>query len=228
MFFQGTAFLGQGLHYFTQSLLIPVFILLLYYMIFILIELGVLISEYRQQRKTQLPDPVKIHRELHQLGGKLAIDPRKLIQSNWSHTCKSVITQLTEIYEEKPEVKRILVDRMLEEEEEKAERALARIDKAVKVGPMLGLLGTIIPLGPGLAALGQGDLSLLAESLMIAFDTTVAGLAVGGLAFAISKVKKRWYVRELRTLETVVQLILEGGDMHATPITGKMVAGGVR
>ena len=78
-----------------------------------------------------------------------------------------------------------------------------------RIGPSLGLLGTLIPLGPGLAALGTGDIAKLAESLTIAFDTTVTGLTVGALAFLISKYKKQWYESELIDVETVAEAELE-------------------
>ena len=77
---------------------------------------------------------------------------------------------------------------------------------------MLGLLGTLIPLGPGLAALGTGDIATLAQSLTIAFDTTVTGLAVGAIAFLVSKYKKQWYESELIVMETVAEAELETID----------------
>lgn len=84
-----------------------------------------------------------------------------------------------------------------------------KTDILVRVGPILGLLGTLIPLGPGLAALGTGDISTLAQSLTIAFDTTVTGLSVGALAYLVSKFKKQWYESELIDLETVAEAELE-------------------
>ena len=73
----------------------------------------------------------------------------------------------------------------------------------------LGLLGTLIPLGPGLAALGSGDILTLAQALTIAFDTTVTGLSVGALSFLISKYKKQWYESDLIAVETVAEAELE-------------------
>ena len=79
----------------------------------------------------------------------------------------------------------------------------------VRLGPILGLLGTLIPLGPGLAALGAGDIMVLAQSLTIAFDTTVTGLAVGALAFLISKFRKQWYENDLIDTESIAEAELE-------------------
>jgi biopolymer transport protein ExbB/TolQ len=70
-------------------------------------------------------------------------------------------------------------------------------------------LGTLIPLGPGLAALGSGDILTLAQSLTIAFDTTVTGLSVGALSYLISKFKKQWYESDLINVETVAEAELE-------------------
>lgn len=68
-----------------------------------------------------------------------------------------------------------------------------KTDIITRLGPILGLLGTLIPLGPGLAALGSGDIMVLAESLTIAFYTTVTGLACGAVTFLVSKFRKQWY-----------------------------------
>ncbi|MBR4397210.1 MAG: MotA/TolQ/ExbB proton channel family protein, partial [Methanobrevibacter sp.] len=95
------------------------------------------------------------------------------------------------------------------EEETRLIKTCNKTDILVKVGPSLGLLGTLIPLGPGLAALGSGDISTLAQSLTIAFDTTVTGLSVGALAYLISKFRKQWYESDLITVETLAEAELE-------------------
>lgn len=77
-----------------------------------------------------------------------------------------------------------------------------------QLGPILGLLGTLIPLGLGLAALGSGDITL-AEALTVAFDTTVTGLVIGALAYLVSKFKKQWYESDLIVLETIAEAELE-------------------
>ena len=86
---------------------------------------------------------------------------------------------------------------------------MQKTDIITRVGPTLGLMGTLIPMGPGLAALGAGDVNTLAESLTIAFDTTVTGLAVGGVAYLISKFKKQWYESDLIDVETLAEVELE-------------------
>ena len=78
---------------------------------------------------------------------------------------------------------------------------IERADLIARVGPMLGLMGTLIPLGPGLAALGRGELQTLAQAVTVAFDTTVTGLLVGIIGFILGRVRRRWYDHLLDTLE---------------------------
>ena len=77
---------------------------------------------------------------------------------------------------------------------------------------MLGLMGTLIPLGPGLVSLGQGDTLTLSSSLLIAFDTTVAGLVVAFVTFIITRIRRRWYDNYLSALDASVTTILEKVD----------------
>lgn len=82
-----------------------------------------------------------------------------------------------------------------------ARQRIGRADMLARLGPMLGLMGTLIPLGPGLAALGRGDASSLAAAMTVAFDTTVLGLLVGILGFVLGRLRRRWYDDLLDRLE---------------------------
>ena len=62
-------------------------------------------------------------------------------------------------------------------------------------------MGTLIPLAPGLAALGDGDVALLANDLRDAFAATVVGLLVGTVAFALTLSRTRMYTEDLAALE---------------------------
>ena len=85
--------------------------------------------------------------------------------------------------------------------ERRARRRLDRADLVARVGPMLGLMGTLIPLGPGLAALGDGNVRILSVAMRVAFDTTVLGLLIGVLGFALGRLRRRWYDELLDELE---------------------------
>src|SRR5262249_56742732 len=80
-------------------------------------------------------------------------------------------------------------------------RSLDRRRVLVRAGRALGLMGTLIPLAPGLAALGRGDVSTLASDLRTAFAATTVGLLVGTVAYAITLVRTRMYAEDLAELE---------------------------
>lgn len=102
-----------------------------------------------------------------------------------------------------------LAVRLVEEEKARYDRKTKVTDTIAKAGPMLGLMGTLIPLGPGIIALGQGDTFTLSNSLLVAFDTTVAGLLCALVALLISTVRKLWYRKDMSILETLMECVLE-------------------
>lgn len=84
------------------------------------------------------------------------------------------------------------------------QRRLSRTRVLVRAGPALGLMGTLIPLAPGLAALGDGDFQALAADLRVAFAATVVGILVGVGAFALTLYRSQFYMEDLASLERAV------------------------
>jgi hypothetical protein len=80
-------------------------------------------------------------------------------------------------------------------------RRIERADLITRIAPMLGLMGTLIPLGPGLAALGEGELTILTTAMTVAFDTTVIGLLAGIIGFVLGRTRRRWYDAAVEQLE---------------------------
>lgn len=70
-----------------------------------------------------------------------------------------------------------------------------------RVAPMLGLVATMIPMGPALKALGDGQLSDIANSLMQAFSAVILALLASAITYAIAHVRRRWYARDLMLAE---------------------------
>ena len=96
------------------------------------------------------------------------------------------------------------VKKCLDDLEIDVARRLARLSLATRVGPMLGLVGTLIPLGPALTGLATGNMDVLAGNLIIAFTTTVFGILVGGFAYGVCLVRRAWYEQDLSDLEFLV------------------------
>jgi biopolymer transport protein ExbB/TolQ len=87
--------------------------------------------------------------------------------------------------------------------ERRAHRRIERADILTRTAPMLGLMATLISLGPGLTALSNGSLGQLAAAMLTAFDTTVLGLAAGIVGFIIGRLRRRWYDEALTRWERV-------------------------
>jgi biopolymer transport protein ExbB/TolQ len=94
-------------------------------------------------------------------------------------------------------------ERAIVEYELEADRQLGLLKVMTRIGPLLGLMGTLIPLGPALVGLANGDISLLARKMEVAFATTVTGLVIGAVGFLLYQVRQRWFVDDLSMLEFI-------------------------
>jgi biopolymer transport protein ExbB/TolQ len=93
------------------------------------------------------------------------------------------------------------IEHALADYELAVQRRLDHTRILVRAGPALGLMGTLIPLAPGLAALGHGDVATLSGDLRTAFAATTIGLLVGTVAFALTLTRTRMYTEDLAALE---------------------------
>ncbi len=107
-------------------------------------------------------------------------------------------------------------------------RRLERTRILVRMGPALGLMGTLIPLSPALAALSNGDIQRLTSDLRVAFSVTVTGLLIGMIAFAVSMVRDRLYSQDFSDVEYVAAALSETPSppaMHAHTEPGSVAIG---
>ena len=191
MIIQGTETLTSLIHILSESLLTPVIILLVISVIIVILSFGGLINEYISRK------PIKSN-ELESLVRNVSfsndvLDMKNEIEnSNLFEYQKEILIRIANNHDIGSEARKALASELISAEETKLIKKTNKTDILVKVGPILGLLGTLIPLGPGLAALGSGDIMTLAQSLTIAFDTTVTGLSIGAVSYLISKYKKQW------------------------------------
>ncbi|MBQ1454564.1 MAG: MotA/TolQ/ExbB proton channel family protein [Thermoguttaceae bacterium] len=93
-----------------------------------------------------------------------------------------------------------LVDKILADAKRVNQEKIAPMKLWLKFGPALGLMGTLIPLGPALVGLAAGDLQTMARNLQIAFATTVVGLLVSLIAYVLVSIHQRWAARDLLLL----------------------------
>lgn len=100
---------------------------------------------------------------------------------------------------------RVKAAKALDDLELSIRRRLDRTRTLVRIGPILGLMGTLIPISPALVGLAQGDVQTLSDNLVIAFSTTVVGLFIGGVAYVVTTVRERYYDRDMSDVEFVLE-----------------------
>ena len=208
MIIQGTETLTAFIHILSESLLTPVIVLLVVSIIIVILAFGGLVNEYISRKPISSNDLENLVRKIS-FSTNVEQMKNEIDGSNLFDYQKLVLTRIADNYDIGSDARKALASELISAEETRLIKKTNKTDILVKVGPSLGLLGTLIPLGPGLAALGTGDITTLAQSLTIAFDTTVTGLTVGALSYLISKYKKQWYESELIDVETLAEAELE-------------------
>ena len=204
----GGEFLTGSLDVISQSLSIPVLIILLVIVVISIIALGGMIAEYTSRKKV----PIKTIKELiYDINNAISIDSLQNVISNAQipKSQKKVLLEIASSEHLGNSSREALARKLFEFEEEKTTSSLRIIDVITKVGPTLGLMGTLIPMGPGLAALGSGDINTLASSLTVAFNTTIVGIGSGALCYFIGKIKAGWYDRYLSDLDALIDTVLD-------------------
>jgi biopolymer transport protein ExbB/TolQ len=104
------------------------------------------------------------------------------------------------------------LENVVAEYEERLRHGLDGPRALVKVGPSLGLIGTLIPMGSSLAAMAAGNLGAMAGQMVVAFTSTIVGLATGTVAYGLVTLRSSWVsesIREQRYLAEVVAAELE-------------------
>ena len=198
--------LGKVLHSMTSVLQIPVVIILILFIAAILVAIGWIISEYMNEHKHMQVQLPKLLDEIR--AGEQPIE--EIIEtSGLLKTQKEALVEITKHSDFNNLMLESLAANLLEREQERYDAKLKPTDLLSKLGPMFGLLGTLIPLGPGIIALGQGDTMTLSQSLMTAFDTTIAGLIVAAIAIVISTIRRGWYNNYMSVLEAVMDCVVE-------------------
>ena len=208
MIIQGTETLSSFIHIVSESLLTPVMILIVVGLIVVILCIGGLINECISRKAISSEELESLVRDVSYSQSHSEIE-KHIEESNLFDFQKNVLVKIANNYDIGSEARKALASELISAEETKLIKNTNKTDVLVRVGPILGLLGTLIPLGPGLAALGSGDIVTLAEALTVAFDTTVTGLVIGALAYLVSKFKKQWYESDLIVLETIAEAELE-------------------
>lgn len=185
----------------SDALRYPVLALALLALLAVIVEVGVLLAELRQRRGrgvARLERAGDVARDALAAGdGATALRAVRSVALNppMDEALRAIVEQRG-----RPDSANRIAKRLAEYDYRSVKR-LERTRILVRMGPALGLMGTLIPLSPALAGLADGDIQRLTNDLRVAFSVTVTGLLVGAVAYSVSLVRNRLYDQDYSDVE---------------------------
>ena len=191
--------ISNVLFWISNGLLVPVAVLLILFLIQALILAGGFFGEYFRRRT--------IEKKISSLLDAAPSDWEKELAAFPKDVKSPLVTAARQLLAHRSD--KAWCERLLSNFEVDAEKELGHSRTLAKIGPMLGLMGTLIPMGPALVGLATGDLASMAYNMQVAFATTVVGLLVAAIGVATLQVRQRWYAREINDLDYLSQTLTE-------------------
>lgn len=198
------------LYLFSTSLLYPDIICLLLLFGWSLILVGSMIQEYTSRRRDIKELEEIALRAASLASSRMSKDAADLLGSYRSPQVAGVLMEIAGSLE--GGMLCVKLDKILQDAELDMARRLEPLRIGMRVGPILGLMGTLIPMGPALVSLSKGDIQSMASSLIIAFATTVIGLVVGGICYCSLLIRNRWYHQDLSDVEYAADILRRAMD----------------
>lgn len=202
-----TDYLQEILRQFAAALMVPAMLLLAVLVLLALFFIGTLIVEYLTEHrlaKQSLPDAINAIEEAEFSQLNVVICGTQLL---WPQ--KRALLMVVNNGGLPDDALFALAKDQAQQLERRYRKLAGYTDLMAKVAPMMGLVCTLVPLGPGIVAMGQGDMNTLSQSLGVAFDGTVAGLVSAMVAMCVSHVRKRWYSGYQAAVEALMTTVLE-------------------
>ena len=196
----------------STALLYPVVILLISLSVWLIIYTGGFIAEFVQRKKfcstENLADALERIQAKHDLPPEIKHNLPIHI-TKYSEKLKKIVTENDLFVNEK-------IENLLQQNEHYLKKDLNKVQLIVRVGPSLGLMGTLIPMGTGLAGLTQGDMTQLSSSLILAFTTTVVGIGLGVTSYFFSVIKQEWLNKDCQCLALITEALTKNPEDQKT------------
>jgi biopolymer transport protein ExbB/TolQ len=193
-------YISKSLFWVANSLLIPDIILLLLLFVRSLLLSGSFYNQYRTK--------CKIDKLLAEQIKTLSPEGVAPLQASLpTHDSSLFVHYLRDILEHAA-AGEAYMDFMLSNFENEAERDISLSKLLSKMGPVLGLIGTLIAMSPALVGLSSGDISGMAYNMQVVFATTVVGLVISAIGLVTLQCKQRWYAKDVNRLEYVSRVLL--------------------
>ncbi len=186
------------LYWISTGLLVPVIVALILLFLRSLLLIGSFFGQYLAIRKSA----AQIRKALTGISSENIDSVTANLPKKSDMLVVSFVKKMIESKDNYAEVKRLLA-----EFEIAADKDLATCKMLSKLGPMLGLMGTLIPMGPALAGLASGDIESMARNMQVAFATTVTGLVAAAIGYVTQQVKQRWYLQDMTNLEYLSDIL---------------------
>ncbi len=188
------AVLKTFIYLIASSLFLPVLLILSVLFVWMLVYSGTFFKSWLQRSR------------LKKQGENL---PEKILSGQYKDSLPiRVVTILTRLESFKGRTASVQVLNLIRDTEHRMFTSLDGLKMMIRIGPGLGLIGTLIPMGTGLASLGQGDLTQLSQDLVVAFTTTVVGMALGLLAYFYFTIQRRWVEQDIKNVQLAAQLLM--------------------
>lgn len=195
-------FITDILYWISTGLLVPVVVLLIFFFFRALLLIGSFFGQYMMMRRTSS----LISKELDLLNKDNVRNLAEVLPKKNSSLAVIYIHRLLEADS------LAMRQRLLSDYEIASDKEISISKTLIKMGPMLGLMGTLIPMGPALVGLSTGDIASMAYNMQVAFSTTVIGLFSAAIGFITLQAKQRWYLQDLTNLEFIAELLKENQE----------------
>jgi len=185
----------------STALLYPVVILLIFLSLWLVIYTGGFLAEWIKRKRFRSNGLLADFLEKIQKEKNIPPETGKNLPlhiTEYAKELKAIIQENSPVMEER-------VEDLNQRKEYSLVREVDKIRLIVRIGPSLGLIGTLIPMGTGLAGLTQGNMAQLSSSLILAFTTTVVGLGLGITAHFFSVTKERWVIEDMRHINLITE-----------------------
>ena len=192
--------ISQILFWVANSLLIPDIIILLFLFARSLLLIGSFYNQFMVKRKNdkELNDKIK-NLNFSNIDSLKTSLPEKDNSLFIRYLRDLLTTPASEAYS----------DFLLSNFENEAEKDVSLSKLLAKMGPVLGLIGTLIAMSPALVGLSTGDISGMAYNMQVVFATTVVGLVVSAVGLVTQQFKQRWYAKDVNSLDYVSRILTE-------------------
>ena len=180
------------LYWISTGLLVPVIVILIFLFLRALVLVGTFFGQYLAIRKGS----AQVRKALTGVTRDNAEDVLERLPKRDDLLVMRYVRLIIAARDSQAEVQRLM-----SEFEIATDQDLSTSRVLSKLGPMLGLMGTLIPMGPALAGLATGDIESMARNMQVAFATTVTGLVAAAIGYVTQQAKQRWYLQDMANLE---------------------------